>query len=60
MVESFFCSLKVKSIHGVPLVHSDARRQVLSDYTKVEYSRTLRNSALGYTSPDVLETRIAM
>ena len=58
VVESFFHSLKVESIHGVPLMHPDGLRQVLFEYIEVEYNRTCRHSALGYISPDAFEARI--
>jgi transposase InsO family protein len=58
MVESFFHSLKVESVHGVPLMHPDALRQVLFEYIEVEYNRTRRHSALGYVSPDAFEARV--
>ena len=58
VVESFFHSLKVESIHGVPLMHPDALRQALFEYIEVEYSRIRRHSALGYLSPEAFEARI--
>jgi transposase InsO family protein len=58
VVKSFFHSRKVESIHGVPLMHSDALRQALFEYIEVEYDRTRRHSALGYISPDAFEAWI--
>ncbi|MEX0449766.1 IS3 family transposase [Spiribacter sp. 221] len=58
VVESFFHSLKVESIHGVRLMHPDALRQALFEYIEVEYNRTRRHSALGTISPDAFEARI--
>lgn len=58
MVESFFHSVKVESIHGMPLMHPDALRQALFEYIEVEYNRTRRHSALGYISPDAFEAQI--
>ena len=58
VVESFFHSLKVESIHGVPLMHPDALREVLFEYIEVEYDRTRRHSALGYISPGKFEDQI--
>ena len=57
VVESFFHSLRVEGIHGVPLMHPDALRQVLFEYIEVEYNRTCRYAALGYLSPAALEAR---
>ena len=36
VVESFFHSLKVESIHGRPLMEPDALRQALFEYIEVE------------------------
>jgi len=58
VVESFFHSLKVESVHGVPLMHPDALRQALFEYIEVEYDRTRRHSALGYLGPEAFEARI--
>ena len=58
VVESLFHSLKVESIHGVPLMHPDALRQALFEYTEVEYNRTRRHSAFGCISPDAFEARM--
>ena len=58
MVESLLHSLKVESVDGVPLMHPDALRQALFEYTEVEYNQTRRHSALGYLSPEAFEARI--
>jgi transposase InsO family protein len=58
VVESLFRSLKVESVHAVPLMHSDALRQALFEYIEVEHNRTRRKPALGTISPDAFETRI--
>ena len=51
VVESFVHSLKVESVHGMPLMDPDALRQALFEYIEVEYNRTRRHSALGYLTP---------
>ena len=58
VVESFFHTLKVESVHGMPLMDPDALRQTLFDYIEEEYNRTRRHSALGYISPEAFEARI--
>lgn len=50
IMESFFHSLKVETVHGAPLMQPDALRQALFDYIEVEYDRTRRHSALGHIS----------
>lgn len=47
VVESFSHSLKVESLHGVPMMHPRALRQVLFEYIEAEYHRTRHHSALG-------------
>jgi hypothetical protein len=47
VVGSVFHSLKVQSIHGVPLMHPDALRQVFFEDIKMEYHGTRHHSALG-------------
>lgn len=59
LVESFFHTLKVESIHGEPLVSPETLRRQLFEYIEVEYNRTRRHSALGYISPDAFEAQIA-
>ncbi len=58
VVESFFHSRKLESIHDVPLMHPDALRQVLFEYIEVENNRTRGHSALGYIGPDTFGARI--
>ena len=57
VMQSFFHSLKVDSIHGVPLTHPDALRQAPFEYIEVEYNQTRRHSAIGYLSPEAFEPR---
>lgn len=59
VVESFFHSLKIESIHGEPLMHTEALRRRLFETIEIECDRTRRYSALGYISPDVFEASIA-
>ena len=56
MVERFFLVLKVKSIHGWPLMHSNPWRGALFETIEVESHRILCDSALGYIVPDAFET----
>jgi transposase InsO family protein len=58
VVESFFISLKVESVHGVPLMDPDVLGQALFENIEVEYNRTSYHSAFGYRSPEALEARI--
>ena len=50
VVESFFHSLKVESVHALS--------QALSEIIGVEYDRTRRHSSLGYLGPKAFEARI--
>ena len=38
VVESFFHTLKVESVHGMPLMDPDGLRQALFGYIEVEYN----------------------
>ncbi len=58
VVESFFHSLKVESIHGVPLINPDALRQALFEYIEVAYKPHRLHPALGYISLDAFEAGI--
>lgn len=57
-MESFFHSLKVKAIHGEPIMNRKKMRQQVFQYIEVDYNRKRRRSALGYHSPEEFE-RIA-
>ena len=58
VMESFFHSLKVESIHGVQLMQLDALRRALLEYIEVKHNRSHCHSAIGYISPDAFEARI--
>ncbi len=55
-VESFFHSMKVEAIQDEPLINREAMRQRVFEYIEVDYNRNRRHSALGFVSPEALES----
>lgn len=55
--ESFFHTLKVEAVHGIRFATREQMRQGVFEYIEVDYNRTRRHSANGYTSPMAFEAQ---
>ena len=58
-MESFFGTLKSKSLHRYDSATRDGARQKIFEYIEVFYNRKRRHSALGYLSPAEFEMAYA-
>ena len=57
VAESFFHTLKVEAIHGERFPTRAHMRQTVFEYIEVDYNRSRRHSANGYTSPAAFEAQ---
>ena len=57
--ESFFHTMKVKTIHGERFATRDQMRHAVFEYIEVDYNRTRRHSANGRISPMAFEAQKA-
>jgi putative transposase len=55
--ESFFPTLRVKTVHGQSLVTREAMRRAVFEYFEIDYNRTRRHSANGYLRPLAFESQ---
>jgi transposase InsO family protein len=56
-MESFFHTLKVELIGGLPFESREHARKAIFEYIEVFYNRRRRHSAIGYLSPEEFEHR---
>ena len=56
--ESFFHILKVEVIHGERFIPRDDMGKTLFEYIEVDYNRSHRHSANGYSSPEAFEAKL--
>ena len=56
--ESFFHTLKVEVIHGERFITRDDMGKTLFEYIEVDYNRSHRHSANGYSGPEAFEAKL--